>query len=51
MIFVLCGFSFCCTALKAKTDELKLEAHLKYPGAKTRYDSLVAFFVDKLLEE
>ena len=38
-------------ALKEKTDELKLEAHLKYPGATTSYDSLVAFFVDKLLEE
>jgi len=38
-------------ALKEKTDSLNLEAHLKYPGAKTRYDSLVAFFVDKLLDK
>ncbi len=38
-------------ALKEKTDALNLEAHLKYPGAKPNYDSLVDFFVDKLLEE
>jgi len=38
-------------ALKEKTDELKLEAHLKYPGAKTEYTSLVDFLVDKLLQE
>ena len=38
-------------ALKEKTDSLNLEAHLKYPGARTSYDSLVAFFVDKLLDE
>ena len=37
-------------ALKEKTDALKLEAHLKYPGANTKYKSLVEFFVDKLLE-
>ena len=37
-------------ALKEKTDTLNLEAHLKYPGAKTKYESLVEFFVDKLLE-
>lgn len=37
-------------ALKEKTDALNLEAHLKYPGAKTKYESQVAFFVDKLLE-
>lgn len=36
-------------ALKEKTDELKLEAHLKYPGAKTEYESLVEFFKDKLI--
>jgi hypothetical protein len=36
-------------ALKEKTDALKLEAHLKYPGAKTKYESQVEFFVDKLL--
>ena len=35
-------------ALKKKTDELKVEAHLKYPGAQTEYASLVEFFVDKL---
>ena len=35
-------------ALKEKTDALKLEAHLKYPGAKTKYESQVEFFVDKL---
>jgi hypothetical protein len=38
-------------ALKEKTDTLNLEAHLKYPGAKTKYESLVGFFVDKLLEK
>jgi hypothetical protein len=38
-------------ALKEKTDSLNLEAHLKYPGARTSYDSLVAFFADKLLDE
>ena len=38
-------------ALKEKTDSLKLEAQLKYPGARTIYDSLVALFVDKLLDE
>ena len=36
-------------ALKEKTDALNHEAHLKYPGAKPKYDSLVEFFVDKLL--
>ncbi len=30
-------------------DELNIEADLKYPGAETKYDSLVEFFVDKLL--
>jgi len=35
-------------ALKEKTDALNLEAHLMYPGAKSRYESLVEFFVDKL---
>ena len=38
-------------ALKERTDVLNLEAHLKYPGAKIQYDSLVDFFVAKLLEE
>ena len=35
-------------ALKEKTDGLKLEAHLKYPGAEMKYPSQVEFFVDKL---
>ena len=34
-----------------KTDELNLEAHLKYPGAKSKYGSLVEFFTAKLLQE
>ena len=38
-------------ALKEKTDALKLEAHLKYPGAEIKYQSLVEFFVDKLLKK
>ncbi len=38
-------------ALKEKTDTLKLEAHLKYPGAETKYQSQVEFFVDKLLKK
>lgn len=38
-------------ALKEKMDELGVEADLKYPGAKTKYNSLVEFFTDKLLEE
>ena len=38
-------------ALKEKTDALKLEAHLKYPGAETKYQSQVEFFVDKLLKD
>ena len=38
-------------ALKEKTDTLKLEAHLKYPGAKTKYQSQFEFLVDKLLEK
>lgn len=37
-------------ALKEKTDELNVEAHLKYPGAKVKYASLVEFFQDKLLK-
>ena len=36
-------------ALKEKTDAIKLEAHLKYPGADCKYNSQVEFFVDKLL--
>ncbi|QDT59726.1 Carboxylesterase NlhH [Stieleria bergensis] len=38
-------------ALKEKTDQLNVEAHLKYPGADVKYDSLVEFFVDKLVNE
>ena len=38
-------------ALKEKTDALNLEAHLKYPGADVKYNSLVEFFVDKLLKK
>jgi hypothetical protein len=36
-------------ALKEKTDTLKLEAHLKYPGAELKYPSQVEFLMDKLL--
>ena len=36
------------TALKKKTDALKLEAHLHYPGANCKYKTIVAFFADKL---
>ena len=35
-------------ALKEKSDALQHEAHLNYPGAKTKYESQVEFFVDKL---
>ena len=35
-------------ALKEKMDELNVEAHLKYPSSKTKYNSLVEFFIDKL---
>lgn len=35
-------------ALKNKMDKLNVESHLKYPGSKTKYKSLVEFFVDKL---
>ena len=35
-------------ALKEKMDDLKLEAHLRYPGAELKYPSQVEFFVDKL---
>jgi len=38
-------------ALKERTDALNLEAHLQYPGAKPKYESLVDFFVDKLVEK
>ena len=38
-------------ALKDKADLLNVEAHLQYPGAKPKYESLVEFFQDKLLEE
>ena len=36
-------------ALKEKADTLKLEAHLKYPGAELKYTSQVEFLIDKLL--
>jgi hypothetical protein len=36
-------------ALKEKTDILKLEAYLKYPGAELKYPSQVEFLMDKLL--
>lgn len=35
--------------LKKRCDELGVEAHLKYPGAQTRYASTVEFFKAKLL--
>ena len=35
-------------ALKAEMDKMAVEADLKYPGANTKYESLVEFFVDKL---
>lgn len=35
-------------ALKEKMDELNVEAHLKYPSSKTKYNSLVEFLIDKL---
>lgn len=38
-------------ALKEKADALNLEAHLKHPGAKCKYESQVEFFVDKLLKK
>ena len=38
-------------ALKEKSDALKHEAHLKYPGAEIEYQSQVEFFMDKLLKE
>jgi hypothetical protein len=37
--------------LKEKMDSLNAEAHLKYPGAESKYESLVDFFEDKLLEK
>ncbi len=37
-------------ALKEKMDELNIEADLKYPGSKTKYNSLVDFFTDKLIK-
>lgn len=37
-------------ALKEKMDELNIEAYLKYPGNKTKYNSFVEFFIDKLFE-
>jgi hypothetical protein len=38
-------------ALKEKADAINVEAHLKHPGAKTKYQSPVDFFATKLLEE
>ena len=38
-------------ALKEKSDSLKHEAHLKYPGADVDYQSQVEFFEDKLLKK
>lgn len=38
-------------ALKKKTDALKLESHLMYPGAHPKYKSTVAFFKAKLLPQ
>ena len=35
-------------ALKEKMDSLNIESHLRFPSAKTKYNSLVAFFKDKL---
>ena len=35
-------------ALKEKMDSLNIESHLRYPSAKTKYNSLVRFFKDKL---
>ena len=35
-------------ALKEKMDSLTIESYLRYPSAKTKYNSLVAFFKDKL---
>ncbi|WP_288956303.1 alpha/beta hydrolase [uncultured Polaribacter sp.] len=37
-------------ALKEKMDKLNLESNLKYPGAETKYKSLVSFFIDKLID-
>jgi acetyl esterase/lipase len=37
--------------LKKRCDQLGVEAHLKYPGAQTRYNSTVEFFKAKLLPE
>ncbi|MCI0540312.1 MAG: hypothetical protein L0Z50_34345 [Verrucomicrobiales bacterium] len=34
---------------QAKADQLGVEAHLKYPGAKPRYNPAVEFFKAKLL--
>ena len=38
-------------ALKERAEVLNVEADLNYPGAASRYESLVEFFQDKLLEE
>lgn len=43
--------SFFGVALKEKADSLDLEAHLHYPGANSNYDSIVEFFIDKLVTE
>ena len=36
-------------ALREKTDTLRLEAHLKYPGADLKYPTQIEFLIDKLL--
>ena len=38
-------------ALKEKADALNVEADLNYPGAESKYESLVEFFVDQLLKK
>ena len=37
--------------LKKKMDALGIEADLKYPGARTKYQSTAQFFVAKLKKE
>jgi len=37
--------------LKERMDQLGVEADLKYPGAKTKYNSLASFFIAKLKAE
>jgi len=38
-------------ALKERAEALNVEADLNYPGAASKYESLVEFFVDQLLEK